>query len=328
VAAGAGQTFAVSKAITYWAPLGTAIPDRSVPYNDDANVNLWPTGWNKQLDTVNGVQATFRNPRTAVVSEERGRLGQVASGDEGVTLALQAVSIDMDLLQLVSALEKTSKAATSSVQTLALTAGISTNAAFTITLNGVTYTVSGATTASQGTAANLATYLRTAANYTPSLPTTGATGWTPGGSGSNVTYTAATTGARNGTYAITPGTTGAAGTFTQTTVGADVTDIYHLDKNAPMGFMLGFEGIATAGSLFPTRRWIRGIAYHVESTNNVEHSHRHTGVDAVFRPTMTLEAQPALDSEMTDAIVGTDFLTAELDPNKRFDYFFITAPEA
>src|SRR5215212_9708954 len=99
MATGAGQTFAVSKVQTYWANLGIAIPDRSIPYNEKANVNLWPTGWNRLLDTVNGVQATFRNPRTPVVSEERGRLGQVASGDEGVTLALQAVSIDMDLLQ-------------------------------------------------------------------------------------------------------------------------------------------------------------------------------------------------------------------------------------
>jgi hypothetical protein len=326
MAVGAGQTFAVFKTQAYWALPGTAIPDRSVPYNEDASTNLWPEGWNRLVDTVNGVQATFRNPRTPVTSEERGRLGQVAAGDEGVTLAAQAVSIDMDLLQKISALVKTSKAATTGVRELALTAGVAVNGAFTVTLNGVTYTVSGATTASQGTAANLATYLKVAANYTPSLPTTGATGWTLGGTGSNVTYTAATAGARSGTYAIAPGSTGVAGTFTQPTVGADATDIYSLDKGVDMTFMFGFEGIATAGSLFPDRRWIRGIGYHVEATNNVEHTHRHTGIDAVFRPTMTLECQPALDSEITSAIVGTDFTASDLDNNKRFDYFFIDAP--
>ena len=319
----AGETFAVFKPITYWAPRGTAIPDRSVPYEGD-----WPSEWVRLYDTVNGIQATFRRPKGAVVSEERGRLGSIDTGDEGITFGLQAITPTMDLLQKISSLSKTSKAATAGVQTLALTAGVTTNGTFTITLNGVTYSVTGATTASQGTAANLATYLKVAANYTPSLPTTGATGWTLGGSGSNVTFTAATSGARTGAYEITPGTTGVAGTFTQTTTGADITDIYALSTQVDTSFMLGFEGIATAGSLFSTRRWIRGIAYNVEATNNVEHAQRWKGVDAVFRPTMTLESYPALSTDLTAAIVGTDFTVAELDDDKRFNYFFTDTPAA
>lgn len=324
----AGQTFAVYKPVTYWANRAIGIPDRSVPYNANPSTNLWPAGWTKMLDTVNGIQATFRNPKAGVISEERGRLGSVNTGDEGITFGLQTVTMGMDLLQKVSSLSKTTKAATSSVQTLALTTGVTTTGAFTITLNGVTYTVSGATSTSQNTATTLATYLRTASNYTPSLPTTGVTGWTLGGSGSNVTYTAATTGARAGTYAFTPAATGAAGTFTQTTVGADVTDIYNLDKSVDGSFMFGFEGIATAGSLFTNRRYIRGIAYNVESTNNIEHAQRWNGVDAVFRPSLTLEAYPALDTDLTAAIVGTDFTVAELDGYKRFNYFMIDAPTA
>lgn len=327
MAVGAAQTFAVFKPFVYWSLRGNAIPDRSIPYNPDPSTNLWPVGWNRQLDTVNGIAGTFRNPKTPVVSEERGRMGNVNAGDEGVTLALQTVSIDMDLLQIVSSLTKTSKAASSSTYTLALTTGVTTTGSFTITLNGVTYTVAGATSTSQNTATTLATYLRTAANYSPSLPTTGATGWVLGGSGSNVTFTAATTGARNaGAYAFAPLATGAAGTFTQTTIGADATDIYALDKSANNSLMLGFEGVAAAGTLFPTRRWVRGIAYNVEPTNNMEHALRHTGLDAVFRPTITLEANPALDSDITAAIVGTDFTAADLDNYKRFDYFMISAP--
>jgi len=46
-----------------------------------------------------------------VTSEERGRIGQVAGGDEGVSVATQFRSPDMDLLALISAWEKKSKAA-------------------------------------------------------------------------------------------------------------------------------------------------------------------------------------------------------------------------
>ncbi len=321
----------VAKGLLYWAPAFDAAgsttkwPSLGAAYGDEA---AWTSaGWTRILDTVNGIGGTFRNPRVAVNSEERGRLGQVASGDEGVTIACQFVSPTFELTKKISALESNDIAATSQVETLALTSGVTTNGAFTVTLNGTAYTVAGATTTSQGTATNLATYLRTASNYSPSLPTTGASGWTIGGTGSNVTYTAATSGARGGTYSLTPGTTGVAGTFTADTVGHGLVTMAHLDKAVDMGLALGFDGIAVAGSLFSGRRYIRGIAYHAENTSNTEHRWAHTALDAVFRPNASFEAQPAVDIPSA-SIANTGIPSvAVLDDNKRFDYAFIDAPE-
>jgi hypothetical protein len=326
----AGQTFLVAKGLAYWAPAfdanatTTKWPSLSAGYGDDA---AWTAaGFSRIMDTVNGIGLTFRNPRVAVNSEERGRLGQVAGGDEGVTIGMQLVSIEMPLLEKLSALVKATQTATTHVETLTLSAGLASNVQQSVTLNGVTYTTTGATSASQGTSANLATYMRTAANYTPAIPSTGATGWTIGGTGNDVVFTAASSGARGGTYTFAPGG-GAAGTLTATTVGYGSTDFYHLDKNANMSFAIGIEGIAPAGTLYATRRYIRGIAYHVEQTANVEHRMAHTAIDAVFRPNATLECQPAVEIPST-TLTGTGVSATSLDPNRRFDYAFIDAPES
>lgn len=322
----------VAKGLLYWAPsfddTGTTTkwPSLGAAYGDET---AWTTaGWTRVKDTVNGIRCTFRNPRVAVNSEERGRLGQVASGDEGVTIAVQFTSIEMPLLQKISALVKNTIAATSQVETLTLTAGLTTNVQSTVVLNGVSYTTVGASSTSQGTAANLATFMRTASNYSPVIPTTstGSTGWTIGGTGSDVVFTAANSGSRGGTYSFTGGG-GAAGTITATVAGVGSTDLFHLDKGADMDFALGFDGVAAAGSLYTNRRYIRGIAYHVENTANTEHPFAHTALDAVFRPSATLEAQPATDIPST-TITGSGISSVTLlDPNRRFDYAFIDAPE-
>lgn len=327
----AGQTFLVAKARAFW---GTAFdasgstvkwPSLNAAYNDRT---AWATaGFTPIEDTVNGVGLTFRNPRVAVNSEERGRLGQVPGGDEGITIGLQLVTFPVTLLNKISALINVTQTATTHVQTLTLTTGVTSNGSFTVTLNGTTYTVAGATTASQGTAANLATYLRSAANYTPALPSSGATGWTISGTGSDVVYTATGAGARGGTYTLAPASTGVAGTFATTTVGYETTDIVHLDKNADMSFAIGIDGIAPAGTLYNERRYIRFIGYHVENTANTEHRLANTALDAVMRPNMTLECQPAVTIPSA-ATTGTGVNPANLDPNKRADYAFISAPES
>lgn len=326
----AGQTFMVAKGLLYWAPAFDAAastskwPSLGASYGDTA---AWTTaGFTRVMDTVNGIRCTFRNPRVAVNSEERGRLGQVSSGDEGVTIAVQFVSIEMPLLQKISALVKNSLAQTSHVETLTLSAGLTTNAQVSVTLNGVTYTTIGATSAAQGAPGTLATFMRTAANYSPAIPSSGATGWVISGTGNDVVFTAATPGSRGGTYAFGPAG-GAAGTIVATTPGYGATDLFHLDKNADMSFAIGFEGIAPAGSLYSTRRWIRGVAYHVENTGNTEHPMAHTALDAVFRPSASLEAQPA-SSIPAAAILNTGISSVDLlDPSRRFDYAFIDAPE-
>lgn len=327
----AGSTFMVAKGLLYWAPAfdasgsTTKWPSLNAPYGD---ADAWTdAGFTRILDTVNGIGGTFRNPRVAVNSEERGRLGQVSSGDEGVTMAVQFVSPTFELTKKISALESDDIAATIHVQTLALSATISAEVVDPIvTLDGTDYTLVGATTAAQSTPTLLATFMRTPSNYSPAIPS-GATGWTLGGTGTNVTYTAGSSGARGGTYAFTPGASGAAGTFTATTMGHGLTTLAHLDKGVDMGLALGFDGIAVAGSLFSGRRWIRGIAYHAENTSNTEHRWAHTALDAVFRPNASFEAQPAV--EIPPASIANTGITSVdlLDPNRRFDYAFIDAPE-
>lgn len=322
----AGQTFLVAKARAFWgtafdtAASTTKWPSLNAPYNDQA---AWASaGFAPILDTVNGVGLTFRNPRVAVNSEERGRLGQVAGGDEGITVGLQLVTFPATLLAKISALITKTQTSTAHVADLALTTGVTTNGTFTITLNGTTYTVAGATSTAQGTAANLATYLSTGTNYSPVL-----TGWTPTVvSSTTVRYTATAAGARGGTYALAPAATGVTGTFTASTVGYDTIDLMHLDKNADMSFAIGIDGVAPAGTLYTERRYIRFIGYHVENTANTEHRLANTALDAVMRPNMTLECQPAV-SIPSAATTGTGVNPANLDDNKRADYAFISAPE-
>ncbi len=310
--AGGGNTFAILQGIGYWAPLGSAIPGPHLAYGDPM-----PPGWNPIVDTVNGFQATFRNPRAAITSEERGRIGQVPAGDEGTAIALQYRSIDFDLLKLISALQSRTLAARSERQTLTVTAGASAVGTVVVTLNGTAYTVTLTGTAPL-TAADVATQLRAAAYA----------GWTTSGTGTDVVFTASTTGPRNGTYGFALGTAaGVAAAFgANPTKGINITEVAELDKNVNMGFMLSVEGIATAGSFFANRRWVRYVMYNVENTANAEHILRHSGADAAFAPSATLEALPVVNYTAA-MLAGSGLTAADLDDNKRSNVFFIDAPK-
>ncbi len=309
--AASGNTFAILQGIGYWAPLqGAAIPGPHLAYGDPM-----PAGWNPIVDTVNGFQATFRNPRAAITSEERGRIGQVPAGDEGTAVALQFRSIGFDLLKLVSALQSRTLAARSEVQTLTVTTGASATGTVTVTLNGTAYNVALTGTAPLTTDA-VATQLRAAAYA----------GWTTGGTGSSVVFTASTTGPRNGTYGFAAGATGVVAAFgANPTKGINTTEVAELDKNVPMGFMLSVEGIATAGSFFANRRYVRYVMYNVENTANAEHILRHSGADAAFAPSVTLEALP-VPAYSAAMLAGSGLTAADLDKNRRANIFFIDAP--
>ncbi|MFC5528464.1 hypothetical protein [Cohnella yongneupensis] len=119
----------------------------------------------------------------------------------GTSLPTAAVGLrgNLYLLQGVSGVAE--------VASLAVSAGCTTNGNVTVTLDGNSFDVA-LTTASQGTAANVATKIR---------GTTFA-GWTTGGSGTTVTFTCNTTGNKvNATYSA--GSTGASGTMTTPTQG-------------------------------------------------------------------------------------------------------------
>lgn len=85
--------------ITYWAYPGAGIPPLATPYGGD-----WGPEWNLVDDTAQGIQATFRNPKEAITSDERGRVGQVAGGDDGIAIAFQDRTPELKLIELISSL--------------------------------------------------------------------------------------------------------------------------------------------------------------------------------------------------------------------------------
>ena len=304
-----GNTFAVLQGIGYWAPLGTLIPGPHLAYGD-----AMPTGWNPIVDTVNGYQVTYRNPRAAITSEERGRIGQVAAGDEGVACALQYRSIDFDLLKLISALQSRTLAARTQVETVTIS-GTSTAGTVLVNPGGLATPVP-ITVGAAGTSTAAATAIA-AGTYT---------GWTAAAVGSVVTFTASSTGYKGQPSVVNGTSTGLTFTTAVTTSGMNTTEVAELDKNVPMGFMLSIEGIATAGSFFTNRRWIRYVFYNVENTANADHILRHSGADAAFAPSATLEGLPVVSYTST-MLEGSGLTSADLDKNKRSNIFYIDAPQ-
>lgn len=137
---------------------------------------------------------------------------------EKQTIGLTAWNAILDLIHGAAATESklpsipelltmTGGTGTAEVASLTVTAGATTAGNATVTLNGVATTV--ALTTTESTATLVAAKIRS----------TVFTGWTTGGTGANVTFTATTKGSKtDAIYAA--GTTGAAGTMTTTTQGA------------------------------------------------------------------------------------------------------------
>jgi hypothetical protein len=170
---------------------GVAYTVSATAPSSPATNDVWVDATNKQLkrwtgsawDIIGGAGGT------QVVYESLGSLPTANAGNRArtvlVTGATGAVEVD----------------------TLTITAGCTANGNVTVTLDGVAYLVA-LTTASQSTAALVATAIR-AGTYI---------GWSTGGSGATVTFTATVNGARSApAYAV--GSTGAAGSVTATTTG-------------------------------------------------------------------------------------------------------------
>jgi hypothetical protein len=109
--------------------------------------------------------------------------------------------------------------------------------------------------------------------------------------------------------------------FVITSLGHEGFIASHVDPDAEHNMMIGLEGRAKAGSLFPEDRIIRGIAWRVENTQNVVDPFRRTGAEAVVRPNVQMEAIPEQVTE--EMLRGTGVTMAMIDPYRKFDYFFI-----
>lgn len=296
----AGKTFAVLDPKILWAPAYNVIPAIDLKLGE-----AWPTGWNEIYDTVNGLALTFRNPRAAIVGERYGRLGDVSSGDDGVAIGLDVRTPTMDLETIRSSLEKIAVAAVAEVASLTITSVPTAAGNVIVTLDGVATPVAVLTT---DTADSVATKIRN----------TVFAGWTTGGTGTTVTFTATVAGPRaDATYSA--GTTGSAGTMTTTTQGVPAYNIRHHKRKLTPRFMLGFEGMAIGGSFFDVDTLIRGIAYYAGPTNNAEHIWRSTGADSVFHSNMTLECMAS--TIKSTQVTGTGINLTDLDTTGKFDYF-------
>lgn len=307
-ALGAGETYTVLEPVVAWAPLGSTPPHVDTRYNDIKAVRNSIGGvWREIVDTVNGIAVTKRNPKTPVPGERFGRLGMVSSGDEGVGIGLQLSTPEMNFLDIIASMSKKVVAATSVAYGLTISVGATTAGNVTITLPGLA-PVDVALLATDTTPALVATKIRAAAF----------TGWTTGGTGGVVTFTKTATGRVLGTATFAPNATGVVGSLVSTQEGHVAFTTRAVDKSATNQFMLYFHGVAEAGSLFEMETEVSAVAFAAENTANTEMPWRWSGLDAVVRPNLTLEANPA---QVTAAqLVGSGLRLEDIDNARKFNY--------
>lgn len=307
-ALGAGETYTILEPVVGWAPLGSTPPHVDTQYDDIKAVRNSIGGvWREIVDTVNGIAVTKRNPKTPVPGERFGRLGMVSSGDEGVAIGLQLSTPEMDFMSIVASMSKKVVAAASAAYGLTISVGATTAGNVAVELPGLA-PVNVAVLATDTTVAQVAAKIR-AATFT---------GWTTGGTDAVVTFTRTATGRALGEASFAPNATGVVGSLSATREGHVAFTTRAVDKAATNQFMLYFHGIAEAGSLFEERTEVMSIAYAAENTANTEMPFRWSGVDAVVRPNLTLEANPA---QVTAAqLVGSGLRLEDIDNARKFNY--------
>lgn len=114
--------------------------------------------------------------------------------------------------------------------------------------------------------------------------------------------------------------------MTKQTVSTGTYDIdsAYLDPTADHAFMVGFEGIAKAGTAFSTDKLVRGFGYRCEQTPNAIETWRYTGVEAVIKPSFVLECFPADYQKLANTMItGTGITRSLLDPACEFNYFWV-----
>ena len=299
-----GQVVTSFDPLFFWQPKGGKLPDTD---RDLYEIEGWTDqGWRQILDTVNGAAATKRNPKTPITGDRLGRAAMRPSGDDGVAVGLQLLFPEMDLVQIISSMSKAVQTASTEVVTLTVSAATGQAGNYPVVLDGVVHQVP--LLATDNTPALVAQKIRAHA-----FP-----GWTTGGAAGAVIFTAAAAG-RKGAAAVTANFLGVTATIEKTVPGYNAKNSRAVDKRAQTEFMIGFEGIAEAGGMFPVDTHIRAVGYAMENTANAEWVWRETGADAVFRPTLTLEALPApfSNSQLENSGVSRGLI----DKNRKFNYF-------
>lgn len=307
----AGEDIVLIEPELYWSFRGGTLPNIDLLIDDPDYVPP-EDDWTKIIDTMNGVQVTHRNPTVGIFSEERDRIGSVRGQNAGTALAFQALSFTDEFWKFADNMSTLVVTAASMVVTIIFTSGATTDGNLTIGLPGLTPVTVAVTSASQTTAALVATAVR-AATFT---------GWTTGGTGATVTFTKTSTGSVSGNASYNANATGVTVTATYpkiTTEGHREFRSSWVDPDEEHHIMLLVFGEALAGGAFDVDTKVVGIAYRAENTQNGVDVFRRTGADAIVKPNIVLEALP----EQRAAVdrTGSGIPLEAIDPRGKFNYF-------
>lgn len=306
-----GQGIAVLNPYFYTADLYTKLVGPAVPYQ--GNLGDWAAfvpGWDRAYDTVNGMTLTTRMPWTAIPGEQRDVLDYLPTGGGGVSAAIDFRTPTSKLMDRFSSRKKVAVAAKAQVQSLAISVGATTAGNVPVTLNGVIVNVP---VLAADTPTVVSTKIR-AAVYA---------GWTTGGTGTTITFTATDTLVKLAA-SFDGGTTGVVGAMSTTVPATGAYTTGHYDRTIRPRMMLGWEGMIAGGTLYPVDTMVRGFIFSAQKTDDAVMNARFTGADGAIHMVAALEATV---SQVTDAmLLGTGIARTELDPSGKYTDFEIPMP--
>lgn len=219
-----------------------AFPKRSDPRG------TVPPGWRKFQNFADNVKIDFQNSQIPVRTKDNGVLFYMPSGEDEISLTAQTHSPNWQDMLWTTGMREAVAAAQNEIATLVLSAGNTAASAVTVTIrlfagNGTftDYPVSIAAT-------------QTADQAAATIRGTAFAGYTTGGTGATVTFTATTAGERGD--ATFTGSGSVAGTMTITQAAPKVTAGI-LDKGFKHYFRIFIEGFAEEGGLFAENQLVR-----------------------------------------------------------------------
>lgn len=298
---------------TWLALKGTKPPALDLPLDGDWNRDITDPlkRWFVYDAYVNGVTRTYNNPKEDFNTSDLGTILRRPNGQDSVGLASQTRRPSQRFLKWMDGLAAAAKSAVAAIFTYTVAGVPSASGDVIVRLGGVAYTVPIVPT-TDTTAALVAAKLRNTANYTPAL-----TGWTLGGSGTAVTFTASTAGAKPDTSVNVSGVAGlTAGTLAVTQRGHADVEAYWLDPYEDNDFMVGLEGYAVpSDDPDAPARLMRWVGFNVSQSGNVANRDDWTGNDGNVQPALAVECQSIVipDSQLE----GTGITRALLDPKGR-----------
>lgn len=262
----------------------------------------WPDGWFQVKHTEEGVSISSTVDKEDIESDEADQpLGVVPTGSQ-INISWTTVAPTLQLVDFLGNMKKTSVAGQAEVASLTISSAPTTAGNVIVTLDGTSTSIAVATT---DTADGVATKIRG----------TAFAGWTTGGTGATVTFTADTVG-NKGDAAYDANGTGTTGTMTTPTQGYNTYEKHNVVLEGTR-FMVGIEGEYGSGGLTDNGGFIRAFAYNVEQTEDFEMRLSRKGSDAAFRPAAAVRCLPGKPTAAQ--LDGTGIV----DPDDAFDLIVV-----